>query len=203
MSCLSVPGKLSARLSITLGPWIGTDWIRLLKNWLSSPSPPSSAKFTPRTAHARGVFLGPEAGAVVSQDHSAVSVSTMRLGVQYRQPKAASPPQELEVYFSANSKHLVYFIPRGRYSCLLIWSNSLLTSRNGRFGQIFQCHFYDIMCRLSFDIGNLYSNFMNRSKSTTFRWPHHMYHNVRARTYQNQKTCMKVAKWKMKGLIKH
>jgi hypothetical protein len=34
---------------------------------------------------------------VVSQDHSAVSVSTVRLGVQSRRPKAASPSQELEV----------------------------------------------------------------------------------------------------------
>jgi hypothetical protein len=56
-----------------------------------------SAKFTTlyifRTAHARGVSFR----AVVSQDHSAVSVSTVRLGVQFRPPKAASPPQELEV----------------------------------------------------------------------------------------------------------
>jgi hypothetical protein len=34
---------------------------------------------------------------VVSQDHSAVSVSTVRLGVPFRRPKAASPLQELEV----------------------------------------------------------------------------------------------------------
>jgi hypothetical protein len=51
-----------------------------------------SAKFTTlyisRTAHARGVFFSVRSGAVVSQDHSAVSVSTVRLGVQFRRPKA-------------------------------------------------------------------------------------------------------------------
>jgi hypothetical protein len=61
----------------------------------------SSAKFTTlyifRTAHARGVFFSVRSGAVVSQDHSAVSVSTVRLGVQLRQPKGASPPHELEI----------------------------------------------------------------------------------------------------------
>jgi hypothetical protein len=45
----------------------------------------------------RGVFFSVRSGAVVSQDHSAESVSTVRLGVQFRRPKAASPPQELEV----------------------------------------------------------------------------------------------------------
>jgi hypothetical protein len=72
--------------------------IRLLENRLSSCCcPPCSAKFTPRTAHARGVFFLVRSGAVVSQDHSAVSVSTVRLGVQFRRLKAAGPPQELEV----------------------------------------------------------------------------------------------------------
>ena len=42
-------------------------------------------------ACARRFPLGPEAAAVVSQDHSAVSVSIVILGVQ------SSPPQELEV----------------------------------------------------------------------------------------------------------
>ena len=35
--------------------------------------------------------------AVVSQDHSAVLVSTVRLEVQFRWSKATGPPQELEV----------------------------------------------------------------------------------------------------------
>jgi hypothetical protein len=49
------------------------------------------------TPHARDVLFSVRSGAVVSQDHSAVSVSTVRLGVQFRRPKAASPLQELEV----------------------------------------------------------------------------------------------------------
>jgi hypothetical protein len=78
--------------------------IRPLENWLTSSSVlllRSSGKFTTlyifRTAHARVVFFSVRSGAVVSQDHSAVSVSTVRFGVQLRRPKAASPPQELEV----------------------------------------------------------------------------------------------------------
>jgi hypothetical protein len=51
----------------------------------------------PRRDRRRRFLLGPEAAAVVPEDHSAVSVSTVRQGVQYRRPKAASPPQELEV----------------------------------------------------------------------------------------------------------
>jgi hypothetical protein len=52
--------------------------------------------YFPHCACARR-FFSVRIGAVVSQDHSAVSVSTLRLGVQFRRPKAVSPPQELEV----------------------------------------------------------------------------------------------------------
>jgi hypothetical protein len=52
--------------------------------------------YFPHCACARRFFLV-RSSAVVSQDHSAVSVSTVRLGVQFRRPKAASPPQKLEV----------------------------------------------------------------------------------------------------------
>jgi hypothetical protein len=48
--------------------------------------PPESPPAGFRTAHARGVFFSVRSGAVVSQDHSAVS--TVRLGVQFRWPKA-------------------------------------------------------------------------------------------------------------------
>jgi hypothetical protein len=47
------------------------------------------------TAHAPAPDNG--VAAVVSQDHSAVLVSTVGMGVQFRRPKAASPPQKLEV----------------------------------------------------------------------------------------------------------
>jgi hypothetical protein len=84
--------------------------IRLLEYQLSSSSssvlrPSSFVRQNPGrraqrcccSATARNVFFSVRSGAVVSQDHSAVSVSTVRLGVQFRRPKAASPPQELEV----------------------------------------------------------------------------------------------------------
>jgi hypothetical protein len=53
--------------------------------------------------------LAPESPftAAASQDHSAVLVSTVRLGVQLRRPKAASPPQELEVLGAERPKLLV------------------------------------------------------------------------------------------------
>jgi hypothetical protein len=87
--------------------------IRPLENRLSSVLLRSSGKFTTlyifRTAHARGVFFSVRSGAVVSQDHSAVSVSTVRLGVQFRQPKAASPPQELEVRAAGGRANFYWF----------------------------------------------------------------------------------------------
>jgi hypothetical protein len=49
------------------------------------------------SATARFVFLWLRCGAVVSLDISAVSVRTVRLGVLFWRPTAASPPQELEV----------------------------------------------------------------------------------------------------------
>jgi hypothetical protein len=84
-----------------------SNYIRILENQLSSVllRAPSSVPQNPRAQRCCYLATG------ASQDHSAVLVSTMRPGVQFRRPKATSPLQELEVLGAERPKLVVKHIP--------------------------------------------------------------------------------------------
>jgi hypothetical protein len=102
--------------------------------------------------------------AAASQDHFAVLVSTVRLGVQFKRPKAASPLQELEVLGAERPKLLVSCIIGHWHVCLKI-SHHLPHFYHLRLGEI-KSLCYDLrpctlshylLCKYRPQSGQLYS----------------------------------------------